>query len=90
MINVIFENLPEEFTDIYPTMDSLRKALTFLSGHVVRYYLPDGSERVEADSISFDKIGQAEFEDIYNRCVDSALKYFGLPFEIKKELALNF
>lgn len=90
MLSVVFDNLPEAFSEIYPTSESLRKVLLFLSGHVVKYRLPDGSERIEADSIAFDSIGQVEFEQVYNACVNAAIKHFGLPENIVMELALNF
>lgn len=90
MVKIVFDNLPEAFDEMYPTPESLRKALLFLAGHVVKYRLPDRSERIEADSIAFDHIGQAEFEQVYNACVNAAIKHFGLPENIVMELALNF
>ena len=90
MLSIVFQNLPEAFDEYYPTSESLRRALLLLAGHTVTYRMPDGTERIEADSIAFDKIGQAEFEQVYNACVNAAIKHFGLPESIKMELALNF
>lgn len=90
MIRFIHTHLPEYFAELYTTEESLRKVLLILSGHVKEYYMPDGTRHIEADSIRFDKVGQAEFRQIYEACINAAIKYLQMPYEIVEQLALNF
>ena len=82
----IFNNMPEEMAELYPTEDSLRKALLILAGHVDIVHLPDGQQRVSAASMNFETVKQDEFEKIYSAVVDAGLKYFIKEFDQQQVL----
>ncbi len=55
--------------------DRFRKDCIILAGFYERYVRLDGSTRVEAKSISFAKMSEDEFEDLYNKTIDVIIKY---------------
>lgn len=85
-LQFIYENLPEQFKEMYPTQESLRKVLLKLSGHTEEIIMPDGRIQIETKSINFEKVKQDEFEQIYSAFIDSALKYFITDFELQEKL----
>jgi hypothetical protein len=60
----------------FPSLDQLRKAVLKEAGFYHLVYTFDGIVK-EADSISFNKMGQEEFEKVYSKSVDVLMKAFG-------------
>lgn len=74
LIKCVWLNLPEHLDEMYPHPEVLRKALTIEAGFYNVYYLLDGTEIREAQSIAFDNMDQSQFEEVYNKVMDIILK----------------
>jgi hypothetical protein len=68
--------MPENFKEIYPTSEKLRKDLLKLAGHYEVVKSIDGTERKEVLSMDFATVKQDEFEKLYSAIIDVSLKYF--------------
>ncbi|MEL7452435.1 MAG: DUF1367 family protein [Pseudomonadota bacterium] len=55
--------------DTWPTFTSFRKALACALGHGLVVKSKDGREIMDADSISFAKMDQDEFQQFYDRAI---------------------
>lgn len=74
MVKLVFDN-----QEVYNNIDHLRKHLTIASGfYELVYDLETGQEYKEAKSISFSKMDETEFSELYNRFIDTVHKYFGI------------
>lgn len=67
--------------DRFPSLDQLRKAVLIEAGFYHPVYTFDGIVK-EADSISFNKMDQEEFEKVYSKSVDVLMKAFGWQREM--------
>lgn len=67
--------------DRFPSLEQLRKAVLIEAGFYHPVYTFDGI-RKEADSISFNKMNQEEFEKVYSKSVDVLMKAFGWQREM--------
>ena len=56
-------------------LDRFRKDIIILAGFYERYVRLDGSTRIEPKSISFAKMSEDEFADLYNKTIDVIIKY---------------
>ena len=75
LINAAWECLPERQTEGFRTMENFRKYVTVAAGFCDLYYHPRLKEWVEIPrSWSFEKMDNAEFEDLYNKVLDVILK----------------
>lgn len=71
LINLVFDNQEK-----YDNIEELREDLTKVSGfYTVRTDL-QGNEVLKVDSISFSKMDEFRFNDIYSKTLDSIVKYF--------------
>jgi hypothetical protein len=85
LINLVFEN-QERYTNI----DHLRKAIIIEAGYYSERVTLQGELIIEANSISFAQMDNAEFDTLYNRCLDVIIKYFKFEREeIEREIT-NF
>jgi len=57
-------SLTYENQDRYTNFDTFRKAVAFAAGHIVEYPSLDGEVIREADSLSYDRLDQPDFERI--------------------------
>ena len=71
LVNMVFDN-QEQYTNI----EHLRKDLTIESGFYDTRYDLHGNQVLEAKSISFASMDEIEFNELYNRFVDTVIKYF--------------
>lgn len=71
LLNLVYEN-QEMYTDI----EDLRSDLTIEAGYYVLRYNIHGEEIKKAKSISFAKMEEAEFSELYNKIIDVIVKYF--------------
>jgi hypothetical protein len=60
----------------YLTEDAMRAALTISAGHRTEIELPDGTRGYMANSIAFDKLDQAGFNEFWTRCCDAITKHY--------------
>lgn len=74
LIKCTWLNLPEHFDSIFPHPEVLRKVLLIEAGFYNICYLLDGTEIKEAQSIAFDSMDQAQFEEVYNKVLDVILQ----------------
>ena len=70
MLWTIFDN-----QERFPTIEQLRKAVIIEAGFYHAEYTFEGIRKV-ADSISFTKMSQEEFETLYSKSVDVCMKSF--------------
>lgn len=74
LVKTAWECLPERQTNGFRTMENFRKYLTVAAGFCDVYYHPRLKEWVEfPKSWSFEKMDNAEFEDMYNKILDVVL-----------------
>ncbi len=64
-----------DFLDLHAQFNRFRNQLTVLAGYRVELYNINGEVRVEAKSISYSGMEQAEFEQFYHALVNAALKH---------------
>jgi len=79
LLNIAFENWePGEINSKYgkpeKNFDRFRKDIAILCGFYSVVVRLDGSSRVEADSISFAKMDEQAFRDLYSKTVDLLIK----------------
>ena len=97
LFKLMYENLPDpapvEFMGktVYPekTFDGVRKYLTVKAGYYDILGFPNGSVRAEAQSLSYEKMSEEKFEEVYSAVIDAALKAIPGDWsdELKDELA---
>ncbi|MBV1928234.1 MAG: DUF1367 family protein [Gammaproteobacteria bacterium] len=83
LVNFAYDHWePGEFQDpkwkgISPekSKDRFRKDLTILAGFYEATFRLDGSTRVEAQSISFDRMDQESFDELYSAFINVVLKH---------------
>ena len=76
LINLVYEN-----QEVYNNIEHLRKDLTVEAGfYDIRHDL-HGVEVREPKSISFAKMDDNEFSELYNRFVDVVVKWLGIEKE---------
>lgn len=94
LLRIAWENLPHEYDGIYPDyQESFRKAVQMLAGHVEQVILPNGVIAEIPKSINFESTDDAEFKDLYSRCVNVILQHFLIgteATELNKYVAENF
>lgn len=77
LVKLVYDN-----QEVYTNIDHLRKHLTIASGfYELVHDLETGAEYKEAKSISFSKMDETEFSELYNRFIDTVHKYFGFDKE---------
>ena len=79
LLNIAFDNwTPGKIDSKYGTpqknFDRFRKDVAILCGFYTVVVRLDGSTRVEADSISFAKMDEQAFRDLYSKSVDLLIK----------------
>lgn len=80
MLKLAFMNMPEKYGRNFPTMDALRSFLIISAGWNDSYLDLQGNVQYQAKSVSFDKMKQSEFEELYSAVIDVILQYF-IPIE---------
>lgn len=58
---------------VKPSFDRFRKDVTIAAGYYTHTFDLDGKLTLEAQSIAFDKMSQADFEKLYSRAMDVLL-----------------
>lgn len=54
--------------------NAFRHNLTIAAGHYVQVFRPDGSFVLEAGSLAYDVMDQIEFDDLFSRVIDAAIR----------------
>ena len=85
-LKFVFNNMHEDFREVYPNQESLRKGSLIQSGHIDIVIQLDGQRNVNAGSMSFLSLGQKEFEQVYSSIIDSWLKYIITDFNLQQKL----
>jgi hypothetical protein len=68
-------DLPDHKLNPEKTFDRFRKDLTILAGYYTAEYRINGDVRIEAKSISFAKMEEEEFEQLYSNTINAILKH---------------
>lgn len=72
LMNLCFDN-----QDVFDDFDDLRDYLNCKSGFYLRIPTPDG-EMIKPKSISFSKMDDIEFENLYKKTIDSICKFIDI------------
>lgn len=81
LLNLVFENQEQ-----YNNIEHLRKDLIISAGYYDLRYNIDGVEIREPKSISFAKMDELEFSEVYNRVIDVVVNWLGID---KQEIIDN-
>lgn len=76
LINLVYQN-----QERYDNSDDLREQLTIRSGYFRKIIDLEGNEVKKAKSISFAKMTEYEFGELYSATLDAIVKYFGFDKE---------
>ena len=76
LINLVYQNQEK-----YNNSDDLRHDLTIASGYYRKSVDLQGNDVKKAKSISFAKMTEFEFGELYSATLDSIVKYFGFDRE---------
>ena len=97
LMNITFNNLPDALKPYFNSMEALRKDVIMEAGFFEDRYTVHGEYYRIPQSISFGKMGEAEFSELYSKCVDTILQYYligvqrnDLNQSVAEEVALNF
>lgn len=90
LINLVFESMPEQYDKHFPTADDLRYELIKRAGFYRSYTDLKGNTQYIAESISFDKMGQRRFEELYSRVVDVVVEWFAFDREFLESELIGF
>lgn len=74
MVRFCFEHQREPVR--YLTEDAMRAALTISAGHRTEIHLPNGTLGYMANSIAFDKLDQAGFNELWDRACDAIKRHY--------------
>lgn len=86
LIDLVYRN-----QEHYTNSDHLRKDLTIASGYYEKRVTIHGEEITEAKSISFAKMTELEFSELYSAMLNSIEKYFHFDKEsVKTEIEQHF
>ena len=76
LLNLVFQNQEK-----YNNIEHLRNDLTIVSGYYTQRLNLQGETVTEHKSISFAKMTELEFSELYSATLDSIVKYFGFDRE---------
>lgn len=71
LINMVFEN-----QERYKNSEKLREALIIEAGYYDEWFDLQGVQHIDAKSISFAKMNEDEFSELYNRVIDVIVEHF--------------
>jgi len=87
LLKCIFHNLPEKYNDSIRNIDDLLVAVKFATGHIRKVFGLNGEVNEIPLSISFDKMDDYEFQDIYNDTLNILCEFLGcLSAEAEKQI----
>jgi len=92
MIAVVWENLPEQLNKGYGTRDNFRYELTMRAGFREQWTTHKGAPMWRPKSISFAKMSEQDFSELYDKVLDDVIQNFipGLEKSILEEEIICF
>ena len=91
LINCAWEYLTEPQAEFYKNKEIFRKIIEVVAGHCEKWYSPELKKWVEIPkSISFDKMDNAEFQDLYSRVLDVIIISLKIDKEEFERNIVNF
>ena len=91
LINCAWEYLPEHKQEFFKTKEVFRKTIEVIAGHCIKWYSPILNEFVDIpESIAFDKMDNAAFQDLYSRVLDVILATIQVDREEFERNIINF
>ena len=85
LIDMVFDNMPEQYADQFPNKEILLDELKIQAGHCTFRKTLGGRPVVQSKSIAFDSMGQEEFNIFYTNVIEVICKYF-LPGVTSEEV----
>ena len=89
LVEVGYNNLPEDKIDPMPSKDVYRKMCIVRAGFY-QIYKTDKGQFIEAESISFSSMPQERFEEVYSRVLDVILSDVGMISEELENEIINY
>lgn len=92
LIRLAFDNMPEKFDGYFADENQLRYELIKRAGYFEEYTDFKGNKQYRAKSIAFDKMGQEEFTNLYNRVIDVVIQWLlpDLDRDLLEHEIMNF
>lgn len=91
LINCAWEYLPEHKQEFFKTSEVFRKTIEVVAGHCVKWYSPILNDFVDIpESISFEKMDNAAFQDLYSRVLDVIIATIQVDKEEFERNLINF
>ena len=90
LLKCIFHNLPEKYSDSIKNVDDLLIAVKFATGHTRKVFGLQGEVNEIPLSISFDKMDDYEFQDIYNNTLNILCEFLGCLTEEAEKQIMEF
>lgn len=75
LMNLSIKNMPDNLRKQYPSVDVLRSAIMVEIGEVNIFYDFKGNKYQKPKSISFEKMDEIKFQEIYSKSFDCILQY---------------
>lgn len=85
MLNFAFENWDVEHV-AYKNFDRFRADIFILAGHYDQVYDIDGNVELQAKSINYGALDDAEFDEVYNACANVILQHVLKRYKDRSEL----
>lgn len=86
-VQCVFDNLPADLAERWPTFEKLLTAFKVLAGHADYVWLPGGREAVIAKSIRFHKMDEDAFAKFMDTCMNIWRKIVpNLPPEAEEQI----
>ena len=81
-----------EFMNEAGQFDVFRRHLTVIAGYYDSYHTIDGSVRIEAKSLAYDKMDDDEFEQVYTALINAAVRkiFNNCDYDIEQKLISFF
>jgi len=76
LIGLVFDNLPEQYEEKFPTQSALLTELKLQAGHYEKHETLGGKEILKPKSIAFDAMDQAAFRVFFDDVVSVVCKFF--------------
>lgn len=72
-----FLNITFDMQDFFDNIHHYRKWLILKSGHYVIIKVPNGGTIFDPDSISWDKMDEPKFKEVFSDCINAFLSVWG-------------
>lgn len=76
LVTLVWQNLPEDKAEAYPSKETLSDALKVCVGHCETIQLPNGTVFRRPKSVGFSAVEEGEFQEFLDRCIGIVVRHF--------------